>query len=115
MRPSPIPQPKNPPMVASQQLQPVASSSRRRKDQLPFPLTAAQVFQQRQFWPIQATREDPKMENEVQDSMASLFIRVDRYSRDVIEYANDRTISDKASEEMAEKISCYEGELINDF
>ncbi|MBW0465723.1 hypothetical protein O181_005438 [Austropuccinia psidii MF-1] len=44
VRPSPIPQPRNTPMVTSQQLQPVASSCRRREDQLSLPFPAAQVF-----------------------------------------------------------------------
>ncbi|MBW0473183.1 hypothetical protein O181_012898 [Austropuccinia psidii MF-1] len=43
VRPSPIPQPRISPMVISQQLQPVASSSRRREDCSPLPFPAAQV------------------------------------------------------------------------
>ncbi|MBW0471007.1 hypothetical protein O181_010722 [Austropuccinia psidii MF-1] len=88
--PSPSPKPRNSPMVTSQQLQPVASSSQRREYCLPFPFPAAQVFQQREHWPIWVTREDQNMANGGQDSMARLFGRVDRNSREVITYANDR-------------------------
>ncbi|MBW0501859.1 hypothetical protein O181_041574 [Austropuccinia psidii MF-1] len=45
VRPSPIPYPRNSPMVTSQQPQPVASTSRRREELSPLPFTAAQVFQ----------------------------------------------------------------------
>ncbi|MBW0480916.1 hypothetical protein O181_020631 [Austropuccinia psidii MF-1] len=44
------------PMVTSQQLQPVSSSSRRREDQSPFPFPATQVFQRREHWPFWVTR-----------------------------------------------------------
>ncbi|MBW0507039.1 hypothetical protein O181_046754 [Austropuccinia psidii MF-1] len=54
------------PMVTSQQLQPMASSSRR-EDNSPFPFSAAQVIQQWEFWPIRVAREDPNMEMEGQD------------------------------------------------
>ncbi|MBW0489714.1 hypothetical protein O181_029429 [Austropuccinia psidii MF-1] len=70
VRSSPIPQPRNSPMITSQQLQPVASSSKRREEGSPFPFPATQVFQKRECWPIQATREDPNMENEGQDAVA---------------------------------------------
>ncbi|MBW0466332.1 hypothetical protein O181_006047 [Austropuccinia psidii MF-1] len=46
--PSPIPQSRNSPIFTSQQLQPVASSSRRREELSCLPLPAAQVFQQRE-------------------------------------------------------------------
>ncbi|MBW0470312.1 hypothetical protein O181_010027 [Austropuccinia psidii MF-1] len=68
-------------MVTSQQLQPVASSSRTRDDGSPLPFPATQVFQQRESWPIQVTREDPNIKNEGQDSVARLFQRIDRNSR----------------------------------
>ncbi|MBW0544789.1 hypothetical protein O181_084504 [Austropuccinia psidii MF-1] len=45
VRPSPIQQSRNSPIVNSQQLQPVASTSRRREELSPFPFPAAQVFQ----------------------------------------------------------------------
>ncbi|MBW0551159.1 hypothetical protein O181_090874 [Austropuccinia psidii MF-1] len=45
VRPSPISQPRNSPMVTSQQPQPVASTSRRREELSPFPFPAVQVFQ----------------------------------------------------------------------
>ncbi|MBW0465864.1 hypothetical protein O181_005579 [Austropuccinia psidii MF-1] len=44
VRQSPIPHPRNSPTVTSEQLQPVASSRKRREDQLPLPFPAAQVF-----------------------------------------------------------------------
>ncbi|MBW0553697.1 hypothetical protein O181_093412 [Austropuccinia psidii MF-1] len=47
VRPSPIQQPRNSPIVTSQQLQPVASTSRRREEISPLPFPAAQVFQRR--------------------------------------------------------------------
>ncbi|MBW0499380.1 hypothetical protein O181_039095 [Austropuccinia psidii MF-1] len=80
------------PMVPSQQLQPVASSSRRIEDLSPLPFPSAQVFQKKEHWPIWVTREDPNMENECQDSVARLF------RREVIMYANYRTIPGTASE-----------------
>ncbi|MBW0531044.1 hypothetical protein O181_070759 [Austropuccinia psidii MF-1] len=45
VRPSPIPQPRNSPMVTSQQPQPGASTSRRREELSPLPFPADQVFQ----------------------------------------------------------------------
>ncbi|MBW0460532.1 hypothetical protein O181_000247 [Austropuccinia psidii MF-1] len=115
VRPSPIPPPRNSPMVTSQQPQPVASSSRRREDQSPLHFPAAQVFQKRECWPIQVPREDPNMEHDDQDSVARLLLRADRNSREVITYANDRVIPSTSSEEMASKFAWYEDELINDF
>ncbi|MBW0565020.1 hypothetical protein O181_104735 [Austropuccinia psidii MF-1] len=115
VRPSPIKQPRNSPITTSQQLQPMASSSRRRDGLSPLPFPAAQVFQRRDCWPIQITREDPDVASENQEAVARLFRRAERNSREVIMYANDRTILGTASEEMAEKLACYEDELINDF
>ncbi|MBW0589116.1 hypothetical protein O181_128831 [Austropuccinia psidii MF-1] len=113
VRPSPNQQPRNSPITASQQLQPMATSSRRRDGLSPFPFAAAQVFQTRDCWPIQITREDPNAASENQESVAWLFRRAVRNSREVIMYANDRTIPGTASEEMAAKFSWYEDELIN--
>ncbi|MBW0569074.1 hypothetical protein O181_108789 [Austropuccinia psidii MF-1] len=107
VRPSPI--------VTSEQLQPVASTSRRREEISPLPFPATQVFQCRDCWPIQVTREDPNMASENQDAVARLFRRVDRNNREVIMYANDRTILGTDSEEMAAKYAWYEDELINYF
>ncbi|MBW0585402.1 hypothetical protein O181_125117 [Austropuccinia psidii MF-1] len=115
VRPSPIPHPRNSPMVTSQQPQPVASTSRRREELSPLLFPAAQLFQSRDQWPIQVTRGDPNMASENQDSVARLFRRVDRNSRQVIMYANDRIILGTSEEEMAETFSWYEDELINDF
>ncbi|MBW0491822.1 hypothetical protein O181_031537 [Austropuccinia psidii MF-1] len=50
--------------VTSQQLQPEAGSSRRREELSPLLFPAAQVFQQRDCWPIRVTREDPNIESE---------------------------------------------------
>ncbi|MBW0487882.1 hypothetical protein O181_027597 [Austropuccinia psidii MF-1] len=47
VRPSPIQQSRNSPIINSQQLQPVASTSIRREELSPFPFPAAQVFQHR--------------------------------------------------------------------
>ncbi|MBW0530509.1 hypothetical protein O181_070224 [Austropuccinia psidii MF-1] len=47
VRPSPIQQPRNSPITTSQQLQPMASSSRRRDGLTPLPLPSAQVSQGR--------------------------------------------------------------------
>ncbi|MBW0484029.1 hypothetical protein O181_023744 [Austropuccinia psidii MF-1] len=115
VRPSPIPQPRNSPIVTSQHLQPVASSSRRREELSPLPFPATQSFQKRDCWPIQVTREDPNTASENQDAVAMLFRRVDRNCREVIKYANDRTIPGTASEDFAANVSWYEYELINDF
>ncbi|MBW0570780.1 hypothetical protein O181_110495 [Austropuccinia psidii MF-1] len=115
VRPSPVQQSRNSPITTSHQLQPVASSSRRRDGFSPLPFPAAQVCQRRECWPIQVTREDTNMASENQDYMARFFRRVYRKSREVIMYANDRTIPGTASEEMAAKFAWYEDELINDF
>ncbi|MBW0467415.1 hypothetical protein O181_007130 [Austropuccinia psidii MF-1] len=103
------------PMVTSPQLQPVASSSRRREVFSPLLFCAAQSFQERECWPIPVTREDSDMVSEGQDSVARLFIRVDRNSREVIMCAKDRNIPGTSSEEMASKLVLYEDELINGF
>ncbi|MBW0497658.1 hypothetical protein O181_037373 [Austropuccinia psidii MF-1] len=113
VRPSPIQQSRNSPIVNSQQLQPVASTSRREELSL-FTFPAAQVFQHRDQWPIRVTREDPNTASDNQDAVARLFRRVDRNSREVIMYANDKSIPGTASEEMAARFSWYEDELIND-
>ncbi|MBW0545150.1 hypothetical protein O181_084865 [Austropuccinia psidii MF-1] len=47
VRPSPSQQPRSSPITTSQQLQPVASSSRRRDGLSPLPFPSAQVFQRR--------------------------------------------------------------------
>ncbi|MBW0463549.1 hypothetical protein O181_003264 [Austropuccinia psidii MF-1] len=108
VRPSPIQQPGNSPIVTSQKLQPVASTSRTGEELSPLPFTATQVLQCRDQWPIQVTREDPNMASENQDAVDRLFGRVVRNSREVIMYANDRTIPGTASEEMAAKFAWYE-------
>ncbi|MBW0560684.1 hypothetical protein O181_100399 [Austropuccinia psidii MF-1] len=112
VRPSPIHQPRNSPITTSQQLQPMASSSRRRDGLSPLPFPATQVFQIRDWWPIQVTREDPKAASENQGAVARLSRRVDRNIREVIVFANDRTIPGTSSEEMAAKFSWYEDDLI---
>ncbi|MBW0549261.1 hypothetical protein O181_088976 [Austropuccinia psidii MF-1] len=93
----------------------MASTSRRRDKLSPLPFPVAQVFQSRDQWPIRVTREDPNTVSDNQDAVARLFRRVDRNSREVIMYANDRTIPGTASEEMVANFSWYEDELINDF
>ncbi|MBW0533334.1 hypothetical protein O181_073049 [Austropuccinia psidii MF-1] len=113
--PSPNQQPRNSPITTSQQLQPMASSSRRRDGLSPLRFPAGQVFQRRDHWPIQITREDPNAGSENQESVARLFRRVDRNSREVIMYGNDRTIPGTTSEEMASQFSWYEDELMNEF
>ncbi|MBW0487822.1 hypothetical protein O181_027537 [Austropuccinia psidii MF-1] len=115
VRPSPIQKPRNSPITTSQQLQPMASSSRRRDGLSPLPFPATQLFQRRDCWPIRITRKYPNMVSENQEAVAKLFRRVDRNSREVILYANDRTILSTASEEMAKKLTWYEDGLINDF
>ncbi|MBW0576033.1 hypothetical protein O181_115748, partial [Austropuccinia psidii MF-1] len=105
VRPSPVQPPRISPMPTSRQLQPEASSSRRRDCLSPLPFPAAQVFQRRDRWPIRVTREDPNAASENQDAVARLFRRVDRNSREVIMYAIDRIIPGTASEEMAAKFA----------
>ncbi|MBW0563756.1 hypothetical protein O181_103471 [Austropuccinia psidii MF-1] len=102
-------------MVISQQLQPMASTCRRREEISPLPFPAAQVFQHRDQWPIKVTREDSNTTSNNQDAVARLFRRVDRNTGEVIMYANDRTIPGIASDKMAAKFSWYEDEFINDF
>ncbi|MBW0502837.1 hypothetical protein O181_042552 [Austropuccinia psidii MF-1] len=111
---SPIQKPRNSAITTSQHLQPMFSSSRRRDGFSPLPFPAAQVFQRRGCWPTQIAREDPNMASKNQEAVARLIRRDDRNSREVIMYANDRTIPGTASEEMAENVSWYEDELIND-
>ncbi|MBW0493708.1 hypothetical protein O181_033423 [Austropuccinia psidii MF-1] len=113
VRPSPIQQSRASPIVTSQQLQPIASSNRRREELSRLLFPATQVFQQRHCWPIRVTREDPNTASENQDALSRLFRRGN--SRDVIMYANDRTIPGTSFEEMAKTFSWYEGQLINDF
>ncbi|MBW0506385.1 hypothetical protein O181_046100 [Austropuccinia psidii MF-1] len=115
VRPSPVQQSINSPITTSHQLQPVASSNRRRDGLSPLLFPAGQVFQIRERWAIRVTREDPNTASENQETVARLFRRVDRNSREVIMYANDRTIPGTASEEMAAKFAWYEDELINNF
>ncbi|MBW0486729.1 hypothetical protein O181_026444 [Austropuccinia psidii MF-1] len=115
VRPSPIQKSRNSPIVTSQQVQPVASTSRRREGLSSLPFPAAQVFQGKDQWPIQVTREDTNMASDNQDAVARLFMRADRNSTEGIMYANDSTIPGTASEEMASTISWYDDELINDF
>ncbi|MBW0532194.1 hypothetical protein O181_071909 [Austropuccinia psidii MF-1] len=94
---------------------PTCGQFQHRRDGLsPLSFPAAQVFQRRDCWPIQITREDPNAVSENQEAVARLFRRVDRNSRDVIMYANDRMIVGTASEEMAANFARYEDELIND-
>ncbi|MBW0551414.1 hypothetical protein O181_091129 [Austropuccinia psidii MF-1] len=73
VRTSPIQKSRNSPIVTSQQLQPVASTSRRREELSPFLFPAAQVFQLQDLWPIGVTREYPNMESDNQDAVARLF------------------------------------------
>ncbi|MBW0562182.1 hypothetical protein O181_101897 [Austropuccinia psidii MF-1] len=81
VRPSPVQKSRNSPITTSHQLQPVASSSRRRDGLSPLPFPATQVSQRRDFWPIRVTREDPNASSENQEAVARLFRRVDRNSR----------------------------------
>ncbi|MBW0484811.1 hypothetical protein O181_024526 [Austropuccinia psidii MF-1] len=115
VRPSLIQQPRNSPIITSQHLQPMDSSRRRRDGFSPLPFSAAQVFQRRDHWPIQVTREDANAVSENQGAVARLSRRVDKNSREVIRYANDRAILGTASEEMAANFSWNEDALINDF
>ncbi|MBW0518763.1 hypothetical protein O181_058478 [Austropuccinia psidii MF-1] len=64
VRSSPIQQSRTLAIVTSQQLQPEASSSRRREEPSSLLFPASQVFQQRDCWPIQVTREDPNTKSE---------------------------------------------------
>ncbi|MBW0578250.1 hypothetical protein O181_117965 [Austropuccinia psidii MF-1] len=111
VRPSPVQQSRNSPIVNSQQLQPVASTSRRREEIPPFPFPDSQGFQHRDQWPMHVTREDQNMASDKQDAVARLLRSVDRNSREVIMYANDRAILGTASEEMAATFSWYEDEF----
>ncbi|MBW0528748.1 hypothetical protein O181_068463 [Austropuccinia psidii MF-1] len=70
VRPSPIQQPRNSPIITPQQLQPMASSSRRRHGLSPLLFPAPQVFQRRDCWPIRVTREDPNAASENQEAVA---------------------------------------------
>ncbi|MBW0465201.1 hypothetical protein O181_004916 [Austropuccinia psidii MF-1] len=115
MKPSPIPQPRLSPFLTSHQLKPVVSTSQRREDQLPFPFPAAQVSQNWELWPIRVTREDPTVVNDGQNTASILLKSVDRNSRELIVYANERMVSGTASEEIASKLTCYEDKLISKF
>ncbi|MBW0509889.1 hypothetical protein O181_049604 [Austropuccinia psidii MF-1] len=102
-------------VTTSQQLQPITSSSRRRDGLSPFPLPATQVFQNRDRWPIRITIEDPNMASGNQEAVSRLFRNVYTNSREVIMYANNRSIPGTASEEMSAKFAWYDDELRNDF
>ncbi|MBW0547299.1 hypothetical protein O181_087014 [Austropuccinia psidii MF-1] len=115
VRSSPIPQPRKSPMLTSKQLQHVASSRKRKEDKSTLPFPSVQVFQKREFWLIQVTREDANVENDGQDSLSRLFRKVQKNSRVVIVYLNDRMIPGTASKGMAAKFAWYEDELINYF
>ncbi|MBW0491519.1 hypothetical protein O181_031234 [Austropuccinia psidii MF-1] len=93
----------------------VVSTSKRREYQFPLLFPAAPLFQKRENWPVWITREDPNMESKGQYSVDRLFEIVDRNSREVISYANDRMIPGTSSEKMASKFTWYEYELMNDF
>ncbi|MBW0513927.1 hypothetical protein O181_053642 [Austropuccinia psidii MF-1] len=73
VRPSPIQQSRDSPIVTPQRLQPEASSSRRREELSPLPFPTSQVFQKRNCWSIRVIREDPNTESEAQDSVARLI------------------------------------------
>ncbi|MBW0483091.1 hypothetical protein O181_022806 [Austropuccinia psidii MF-1] len=98
VRPSPIQESRTSPAVTSQQLQPLASFSRIREELAHLLFPSTQVFQQRDCWPIQVTREDQNTVSENQDAVARFFRQVDRNSREVIMYSNDRTIPGNSSE-----------------
>ncbi|MBW0501775.1 hypothetical protein O181_041490 [Austropuccinia psidii MF-1] len=115
VRPSTSQKPIKSPISTSQQLPPEASSSRRRDGLSPLLFPSTQVFQRRDCWPIQITREDPNAASGNQEAVARFFRRADRNSREVIMYANDRTVPGTASEKMAAKFAWYEDELINHF
>ncbi|MBW0539168.1 hypothetical protein O181_078883 [Austropuccinia psidii MF-1] len=102
-------------MPSSQKLQPLTGTSKRREDRFHLPLPASQVFQRGENWPFRATREDPKVVNEVQYVLARICRRVYRNSRYVIMYANDRMIPGTVSEWMDSKFAWYEYEMINNF
>ncbi|MBW0538462.1 hypothetical protein O181_078177 [Austropuccinia psidii MF-1] len=107
VRPSPIHQSRKYLIGTSQQRQPVASSSGRRKELSPLPFPVAQLFQRRDCWPIQVSKENPNIASENQDAVPRLFRRVDGNSREVVEYANDTAIRGTTSGEMAAKTSWY--------
>ncbi|MBW0568631.1 hypothetical protein O181_108346 [Austropuccinia psidii MF-1] len=109
VRPSPVQKSRNSPITTSHQLQ------QKKRWIVPFAVSCHSSFSKKERWPIRVTREDPNTASENQESVARLFRRVDRNSREVIMYANDRTIPGTASEEMAAKFAWYEDELINDF
>ncbi|MBW0482270.1 hypothetical protein O181_021985 [Austropuccinia psidii MF-1] len=101
-------------MSTFQNLQPFFSFSRRREERFPFPFPDTQVVQRREQWPVCVTQQYPNMVNEGKYSLAKLLRRVDRNSREIIMYANDRMIPGTASEEMGSKFVWYKDELIND-
>ncbi|MBW0471075.1 hypothetical protein O181_010790 [Austropuccinia psidii MF-1] len=107
MSPFPITQSRLSPIHPPQQFKPVARTSRARevRSRLPFPY--AQVFQKRECWPMHVTKPDANDSNEGQEAVSRLLRRVDRNSREVILYSNDRMIPGTASEEMASKFAWY--------
>ncbi|MBW0580407.1 hypothetical protein O181_120122 [Austropuccinia psidii MF-1] len=113
IRPSLIPAVIPSPIVTSQQLQPVASSSRRREELFRFlPLKS---FNKGSFGPSELPEKSQIWWVKIKMLWPGFFRRVDRNSRELIEYANDRTIPGTASEEMDEIFAWYEDELLNDF
>ncbi|MBW0557410.1 hypothetical protein O181_097125 [Austropuccinia psidii MF-1] len=94
----------------------VASTSNfDRVEQSPLLYAASHLFQRRDCFPIRFKREDPNAGDVGQDSIASIFRRVDRNSREVIVYAYDSIIPGADSGDKASKVALYEDELINSF
>ncbi|MBW0523231.1 hypothetical protein O181_062946 [Austropuccinia psidii MF-1] len=113
-RPSPIPSARPSPIPPFRNLQSVASTYNHGiAERFPLPYKATQALQRRENWPIRATRKDPNVANEAQDSVAIIFTRVDRNGREVIIYSKNKMILGPSSEERAYKSSWYENELIN--
>ncbi|MBW0591609.1 hypothetical protein O181_131324 [Austropuccinia psidii MF-1] len=102
-------------MPPSSNLKPVASTpNRSRVERSPLPLPDAEVPSRIENYPVRVTREDPNVVTEPQDSLERLFRRVDRNSREIVAYLNDRIIPEAASEEIDSRYVWYEDELINE-
>ncbi|MBW0562378.1 hypothetical protein O181_102093 [Austropuccinia psidii MF-1] len=70
--------------------------------------TEDQAFKRRENWTIEVSRVDSAVGTYGKDSIARIFRRVYRNSKEVIIYGNDRIIPGITSEEMAAKYGWYE-------
>ncbi|MBW0490230.1 hypothetical protein O181_029945 [Austropuccinia psidii MF-1] len=93
------------PITISTNIQPVTSTSwATRAERSSLPCLSSQLFQISEFCPLRITREDPNVWKS-QYSIATPLRRVDRHSREIIVYFNDRMIHGTYLEEELKSLS----------